>query len=572
MSPTTPQAAPSAPRTASRCDFELLITHGDGQSRIVPLVSAEVTVGRSPSNSLAFPQDFRLSRNHLVLKKEGDEWIVRDLGSTNGTEVNAQPLTGPYVLRPGDRIGAGNLVLDFRESERSNLNTTVWFVGGPSPSDSSQLVVNLQSVIGEPEQAAPGSAARALSGSRVVQALIRAGQELAGHGRLEDLFEVILDLSIQSVDGERGVLMTLEGEQLVVRSSRGEGFQISSAVRDRVIQEKASILVRDAMFDDKLSLRQSIVLQHVRSMIVVPLQTRDRVIGLIYVDKSNILAPFNDQDLSLLTVMANVAAIRLEQARLAHVEQAQQEMSRELAQAAEIQNSSLPKQLPEVEGLDIAGHNLPCRGVGGDYYDCIPYRDGRVIVTVGDVSGKGMPAALLMTSLQAMISVLVRSVSSPAEMMETLNRNIRERCPSNRFITLFIAVIDPFTGGISFCNAGHNRPVIVRRDGRVDVLKEGDLILGISPKAEYSDRRALLRPGDVLVLYSDGVTESNGPGDEGEEFGDERLARVVAAHRTESSGAVIEHVLRELNEYTAGAAFADDVTLVVVKRAADAEM
>ena len=571
MSTTTPQLAPSLSGASPRCDFELLVTHGDGQSRVVPLISGEVTVGRSPSNTLAFPQDFRLSRSHLSLKKEGDEWVVRDLGSTNGTEVNAQRLAGPHVLRPGDHVVAGDLALDFQAAERQNLNSTVWFIGGPSPSDSSQVVVDLQSVIGEPEQAASGSAASALSGSRVVQALIRAGQELAGHGRLEDLFEVILDLAIQSVDGERGVLMTLDGEQLVVRSSRGEGFQISSAVRDRVIQEKASILVRDAMFDDKLSLRQSIVLQHVRSMIVVPLQTRDRVIGLIYVDKSDIMAPFNDQDLSLLTVMANVAAIRLEQARLAHVEQAQQEMTRELAQAGEIQSSLLPKQLPEVEGLDIAGHNVPCRGVGGDYYDCIPCRDGRIVVTVGDVSGKGMPAALLMTSLQAMISVLVRSVSSPAEMMETLNRNILERCPSNRFITLFIAVIDPFTGGISFCNAGHNRPVIVRRDSRIDLLKEGDLILGISPKAEYSDHRALIRPGDVLVMYSDGVTESTGPGEEAEEFGDERLAQVVAARRTEDSRAVMEHILHELHEYTAGAPFADDVTLVVVKRDANAE-
>jgi serine phosphatase RsbU (regulator of sigma subunit) len=214
---------------------------------------------------------------------------------------------------------------------------------------------------------------------------------------------------------------------------------------------------------------------------------------------------------------------------------------------------------------------LPCRGVGGDYYDCIPCRDGRIVVTVGDVSGKGMPAALLMTSLQAMISVLVRSVSSPAEMMETLNRNILERCPSNRFITLFLAVIDPFTGGISFCNAGHNRPVIVRRDGRIDLLKEGDLILGISPKAAYSDHRALIRPGDVLVMYSDGVTESTGPGEEAEEFGEERLAQVVAAHKAEDSKAVMGHILHDLHEYTAGAPFADDVTLVVVKRDANAE-
>ena len=137
-------------------------------------------------------------------------------------------------------------------------------------------------------------------------------------------------------------------------------------------------------------------------------------------------------------------------------------MSREIEIARDVQQKLFPQRLPEISGVDCAGFCRPAQGVGGDYYDCIPCRDGRIVVTVGDVSGKGMPAALLMTSLQAMISVLVRSVSSPAEMMETLNRNILERCPSNRFITLFIAVIDPFTGGISFCNAGHNRPVALR--------------------------------------------------------------------------------------------------------------
>ena len=153
-------------------------------------------------------------------------------------------------------------------------------------------------------------------GAKQIQALIRAGQELAGRGTLADLFPLILDLAIEGVGAQRGVVMTLEGDRLEVKANKGEGFRISSAVRDRVINEKASVLVRDAQLDEAFRERMSIVEQKVRTLMAVPLQTEKRTIGLIYVDSPNMFRAFTKDDLSLLTVMANVAAIRIEHARL----------------------------------------------------------------------------------------------------------------------------------------------------------------------------------------------------------------------------------------------------------------
>src|SRR5215831_11678793 len=244
-----------------------------------------------------------------------------------------------------------------------------------------------------------------------LQALIRAGLELNENRPLAELFPVILDLAIQAVNAQRGVVLTLEGENLVPRAHKGDGFRISSAVRDKVVNQKTSILVRDAQLDDAFRSRLSIVEQKVHTMMAVPLQTKERIIGLIYVDSPFVMREFTKDDLNLLTVMANVAASRLENARLAEIEQAERILKRDLAQAADIQKRILPDKAPQIRGVDLAGFNMACRTVGGDYYGFFPYADGRVSLALGDVSGKGMPAALLVMQLQARLEALAEEPS-----------------------------------------------------------------------------------------------------------------------------------------------------------------
>jgi serine phosphatase RsbU (regulator of sigma subunit) len=359
--------------------------------------------------------------------------------------------------------------------------------------------------------------------------------------------------------------MTLEGDELVVRAARGEGFRISSKVRDRVIKEKTSLLVRDARLDEAFAERMSIVQQQIRSMLAAPLQTDDRVIGLIYLDSPHFVHEFTKDDLNLLTVMANVAAIRIEHTRLAEVEQAERILARDLEQAAEIQRRLLPTSAPVVPGIDLAGYNAPCRTVGGDYYDFMTYPDGRVAMLVGDVAGKGMPAALLMSSLQARVQVLFDDPVDLAALVTRLNRIITSNCPSNRFISFFFGVMEPKTGVLTYVNAGHNPPLLVHRTGVVERLESTGLILGILAAAPYHQRTCTLEPGDVVVLFSDGVTEAVRPHVD-EEFGEERLAQILADLRHLSAGSIIESINQQVYEFTGGAPPADDITLVIAKR------
>jgi serine phosphatase RsbU (regulator of sigma subunit)/pSer/pThr/pTyr-binding forkhead associated (FHA) protein len=547
---------------------EVVIRDLEGRSSLVVLDRDRITLGRSSAANLCYPDDIGLSRQHLALTRLGGEWTVEDLGSKNGTLLNGARVEKPTPFRPGDKIAAGHLTIEFAGAGASEERTVVFVDNDEQFSTSATTVVaSLDGVLGPQAAGAeavdPGKT-HIMQGNPQMWALIRAGRELAGHRPLAELFEVIMDLSMEAVMAGRGVLMTVEGDNLKVRAARGEGFQISRTVRDRVLTEKASLLVRDAQLDQGLREHMSIVEQKVRSILAVPLQTSDRVIGLIYLDSPNQIREFSREDLNLLTVMANVAAIRIEHARLNEIEEAERIMAKEMEQAAVIQQRLLPAKPPVVPGLDIGAKATASRAVGGDYYDFIPFPDHRVCLMVGDVAGKGMPAALLMSSLQARVHVVLDDPDHLAEKMARLNRSTCSNCPDNRFITFFMGVLNAQTGELVYTSAGHNPPVVVRAKGGWEVLPGGGVILGILPNAAYQEGHATLEPGDVLVLFSDGVTEAASPQDE--EFGEQRLAELVASLQDRPAAELVEDIHKAVHEFTQGAPPADDITVVVARR------
>jgi serine phosphatase RsbU (regulator of sigma subunit) len=262
--------------------------------------------------------------------------------------------------------------------------------------------------------------------------------------------------------------------------------------------------------------------------------------------------------------MANVAAIRIEHARLAEVEAAERMMAKDLEQAAVIQRQLLPSTAPVLPGVDLGGYNAACRTVGGDYYDFITYPDGRVAVALGDVSGKAMPAALLMMSLQARVRVMAEEPPDVAQMVTRLNRITAASCPPNRFISFFFGLFDPATGGLSYSNAGHNPPLLMRTDGTLETLQLGGLLLGILPVSRYEAGHEVLNTGDVLVVYSDGVTEALNP--LGQEYGEERLESLLRNNRHLSAREITHAITEAVAAFSSGAAVTDDVTLVVMKK------
>jgi serine phosphatase RsbU (regulator of sigma subunit) len=541
---------------------ELAITSPDGTTAKTRLEGQGLSLGRSSANELCFPDDVGLSRQHMTLEREGDNWSLRDLGSKNGTFLNGVRVAGKVALNPGDRIVASRVTLVYDPAE-ADANKTVLFEGTALARPSEQTVsTTLEHLL---QDEGKDKSPFAPQWGNAVTALVRAGRELAARRPLPELFSVILNLATEAVSARRGVLMTLEKGQLVAQASKGEGFRISTAVRDRVLDAKTSLLVRDVSRDEALRQRLSIVEHSVRALMAVPLQTDNNVIGLIYVDSPQFPREFSSDDLNLLTVMANVAAIRIERDRLAEVEQAERLMASELEQAAEIQRQFLPAAAPILPGLDLAGYNAACHTVGGDYYDFLPYSDNRVGIMIGDVAGKGMPAALMMTSLQAKVQALAEMPGDPAVVVARLNRSLAATCPRNRFVTFFFSIIDASSGDITFCNAGHNPPLLVRAGGRIERLEGGGPVLGILPAMTYQSQQCHMDPGDLLVLYSDGVTEAANPA--GEEFED-RLPELAAKFRDRTAAEIVEAIHGAVKEWIAGQPPADDVTVVVARRVA----
>jgi phosphoserine phosphatase RsbU/P len=236
----------------------------------------------------------------------------------------------------------------------------------------------------------------------------------------------------------------------------------------------------------------------------------------------------------------------------------------ELEVAREIQLAMLPRGTYSAADIEIFGTTRPANTVGGDFYDVLPLPDGKVIVALGDVAGKGSPAALLMALLLAVLRTLVDEQLEPAPLVERLNAQIARHSPASRFITLFFGVFDPDTGVLTYVNAGQNPPLIRRRDGRYDRLTSTGVALGMFEGSRFAAERTMVLPGELLVLYSDGITEAENP--IGQPFEETGLEQVIDAYAAEAPAQLAANVLSAVERHAARPRFIDDLTILLLKR------
>jgi phosphoserine phosphatase RsbU/P len=241
-------------------------------------------------------------------------------------------------------------------------------------------------------------------------------------------------------------------------------------------------------------------------------------------------------------------------------------LKNDLEIAREIQKAMLPPGRFRAPGADVAGLSRPANTVGGDFYEILPLGDGRLVTAVGDVAGKGSPAALLMALLLAMMRTLVDERLEPAELMERLNIQVCRQAPGTRFITLFYSVFDMATGELTYVNAGHTQPLVLHADGRVTHLIDGGVALGMFEASTYKTGRLALAPSDLLAIYSDGITEAENR--EGRPFDEAGLEEILLAERNNNVAAIGAAVVRAVEAYTSDVRFADDLTLLLLRRSA----
>jgi sigma-B regulation protein RsbU (phosphoserine phosphatase) len=572
---------------------ELIINYPDRAPERLQLGRLRITIGRSARNDVCIPDPFA-SRVHAEVRREGDQYLIQDLGSANGTYYNGSRLEQVAPLTHGGRIQIGETEIVFKDkATERGLGPATIAEDAPVPEatiafDSAQHTTSglLEAIEGARTQTsgrsdaaaavhqrASGAAAPAADQGDLLALISKVGVTLLASATLDETLKQVALLVFDAVPAERCLIMLREGSdgELKVRAAEmsdrrpdvGE-VRVSRTIVEEVVGRGRSVLTSDAQHDPRF-MSSTVTFQGIRSVLAVPLGVGERIFGMIYADSPFATSRFTEDHLKVLTTLGSVAAIRVENTRLLEEHLEQQQYERELQLAREIQQRFQPTAPPQVPGYELQGISFPSYQIGGDYYDFIPCTDGRLVIALGDVSGKGTSAALLMSSLHAAVHAQVASCRPITETVGAVNRYLADNTPSNRFVTLFYAELDPATGGLSFINAGHNPPLIAHGgDGTLEQLGAGGLPLGILPDYDYREGRTQLRPGDVLVVYSDGVTETQNP--RGEEFGTVRLQEVVGQNLHLTASGIRDKIEAALTAFALGTPAVDDITLVIVKR------
>jgi phosphoserine phosphatase RsbU/P len=528
------------------------------------------TIGRSSMNDLPI-SDKMLSRQHARILRDGNGGLsIEDMGSRNGTFVNGERLTTLLPLKSGDRITVGGVTLKV-ESE-STTRVRIDEFAGEDSLDNTILKASAE-LLRKPAETDPRLPAEQLSklidSLRVVNELTI---ELLRDISVDELLKFLMDKVFETLAPDRAVIMLRSGVTnelvpAVVRVQEGisaEDIRLSKTLVAAVVEKKNGLLLMDTANSSGVSLSESIRISGIKSVLAAPLENAGDVVGLIYVDCRMGHRSFEEADLRLLTSLANVAAAKIQNARLMADAAEKKQMDREFALAQEIQQRLLPDHPPTVPGYELWGSNIPSRQVSGDYFDFRPRSDGKIYCAIADVCGKGVGPALLMASLQASFHAWADELVPVPEMTGRLSEAIARRTGSDRFITFFLFLLDPATGHIQYTNAGHNQGLLVRKDGTLQELPSHGLPLALFPGRPYGSSEFTLETGDFLCLYTDGVTEAASPA--GEEFGLEGLKTFLRTQIGLDLREVDSALARKLEEHAAGEHFADDRTLLMIRR------
>jgi serine phosphatase RsbU (regulator of sigma subunit) len=526
------------------------------------------TIGRSTRSDVCIPDAFA-SRLHAEIRKEGDTFWLQDLGSANGTRYNGTLVSRPVALHGGGEIQIGETLIIFEDNNLSDGKNATLITNHLEALDPSKTI----SFKKKPPTAEFLDAQHSTR-TDLLRLISKVGIALLSSKGLEDTLNQVASLVFEAVPAQRCVIMLRDekaegGTKIAAARTRGKDeppkeVRISRTVMEEVLKNGKSVLTSDAQGDPRYA-SQTMTLLGIRSVLAVPLSIKEsEIFGLIYADSPTYETTFTEEHLNILTTLASVASIRVENARLMEARFERERMERELAFASEIQQTFQPSSPPVVEGYEFQGISFSCYEIGGDYYDFIQRKDGKLLVALGDVSGKGTSAALLMSSLHAAIHAQVAARNSLPETIRSVNHYLSCNTPANRFVTLFMAELEPASGTLRYINAGHNPPLIGRSNGKIEQLESGGFPLGIIPTAEYEIGETKLNSGEVMVIYSDGVSEAVNK--DGEEFGLQRLSEVIRKNLSASASGLRDKIESALTAFTQNTPASDDITLVVVRK------
>ncbi|MDX1672186.1 MAG: GAF domain-containing SpoIIE family protein phosphatase [Balneolaceae bacterium] len=394
---------------------------------------------------------------------------------------------------------------------------------------------------------------------------------------LDDIIDQIVLKCIKHLEVEEGAISLLEksdkGEeqekafQTMIRKQDISKERLPIRLDDRVtgwmLKNKKPLLSNDIANDDRFKISGD-AFGSFHSLLSVPLIIKGNLIGYLAVFNKKGGKEFTEQDRRLLSIIASESAQVIENARLYEEEKALISLKEEMRLAKDIQLRLLPESNPDIAGYQICGTNIPAKEVGGDYYDFINLDDNRLGFCVGDITGKGMPAAMLMANLQAALRSQTLMLTEESNCMKNMNKLLHNSTESTKFATLFFGILDYQNDLISYCNGGHDQPIYMKDGAEASTLETTGMLLGVLEDAQYDKKEIQLNSGDLLVLYTDGITEAMN--EEDEEFGQHRLINLIRENRDAQADTLMELITEEVQEHSRNVSQSDDITLMVIRK------
>ncbi|MEE8340659.1 MAG: GAF domain-containing SpoIIE family protein phosphatase [Candidatus Neomarinimicrobiota bacterium] len=390
---------------------------------------------------------------------------------------------------------------------------------------------------------------------------------------LDQVVELIVHECVNHLNVEQGAIMLLDPTEsddqfrTIVREIDTNtdivpyhfGVQLSGWM----IKNQKPLLINDFPNDNRFTNLSGEEFP-INSILSVPLKTKGKLIGVLNVFNKIDNEGFSTNDQRMLSIIATQSAQAVESARLYEEEKSLKMIEEELNFATDIQTNLLPKLNPQIDGYDIAGKSIPAKEVGGDYYDFIPIDEKKYAICLGDISGKGMPAAMLMANLQATLRGQALFTSSPGECLTRANKLLYRSTDLQKFATLFYGILDSSKNIFQFSNAGHDPPFLINSDKKVIRLTKGGTVLGFMEDYQFEEDSIKLNKKDLIIIYSDGVTEALNK--QNKEFGENRLLAILSENMNSTANELINIVFDAVKAFVIDVAQSDDITVVVIKK------
>jgi len=523
-------------------------------------------IGRSANAHIRLP-DLAVSRQHAKITHQGDRFTIEDLDSASGTLINDQYVTVSH-LQSGDQLAIGSFRFRFLDGPATRTTSEFSVV----MDEAQARVVSVDAArFTRPQPVVPsGEGDSAAQLARRLNAILVVGQAASRSADPGSLLDAVMEHCLRLFPAADRALVAVpdrEKQSLMVQAiAEREGvdggrFTLSRSVMTDVLYKGRAVITTVPVEGDAGPADGG-------SVMVAPLISHGQMLGLLYVDRLSAAGPrFVEEDLEVLTGMAAHMALALHSAQLRESLLRQSRTEQELAAAYEVQKRFLPRGVPKLAGFSFVAHYNPCRDVGGDLYDFITFDDAHLGIVIGDVSGKGFAAAIVMAWVASQLREAAHQERNPSDVLARVNTSLIEAHQDDLFVTLIYGVLDRLSMTYRFCNAGHVPPMLRRKDGSVQIVEQGTgLPVGVVADTLYEERRIAMEQGDVLLMVTDGVTEAMNPGRR--MFGTANLAGAVAQSMPSATG-MVSDVLAALREFVGRENQYDDITIVAAGASAE---